>query len=583
VSRYVTPIAREAYRKETSVGGVMEFAGEKVVSLTGGELGKTLPLNKNENAELNIFLPTSDLLGTISVGFGIAAPLLSLIPQLNAHATPFGIGGAAGFGGQQLSAGAKFASEAIKQVSDAFRSSADRASKMAGYYRRAEDYVLQANLATSELESYGRQILSALIREQIAKHEYDTQQTLIDQAQQLQDFMATKFTSEELYAWMEGQLSQTYYEFYKLAFDVAKRAEQTLKRELMRPEFDALDIIRFGYWNGGRKGLLAGETLSLDLRRLELAYLEQNRREYELTRHVSLARLDPIALLKFKATGSCEVHVPEWLFDLDSPGQYMRRLKTVAVSIPAVASGFTGVHCKLSLLRSTVRVSSLLGDQYARDESNPDSRFRDFSGAIESIVTSTAQEDSGLFEVDLHDQRYLPFEGAGADSTWRLELPNDVPQFDFESISDVVLHLRYTAREAGNLRAAAAEHVKTDILQAPDRLLQLFGLSYDYAGEWSDFAGAPDDASRRLALAVDQTHFPYWVTPLGMDDALVATFGVIDWTKHKLTIAPATVALAGDAVGGWTLLVDQASPVFAFLKKHRTKKVYMAVSYSMAS
>ena len=30
---------------------------------------------------------------------------------------------------------------------------------MAGYYRRAEDYVLQANLATSELEQYGRQIV----------------------------------------------------------------------------------------------------------------------------------------------------------------------------------------------------------------------------------------------------------------------------------------------------------------------------------------------------------------------------------------------------------------------------------------
>ena len=30
---------------------------------------------------------------------------------------------------------------------------------------------------------------------------------------------------------MRGQLSQTYYDCYKLAFDVAKRAEQTLKHE----------------------------------------------------------------------------------------------------------------------------------------------------------------------------------------------------------------------------------------------------------------------------------------------------------------------------------------------------------------
>jgi hypothetical protein len=58
-----------------------------------------------------------------------------------------------------------------------------------------------------------------------------------------------------------------------------------------------------------------------------------------------------------------------------------------------------------------------------------------------------------LFELNLRDERFLPFEGAGAISTWRLEIPNDVPQFDFESISDVVLHIRYTCREAGHLRA----------------------------------------------------------------------------------------------------------------------------------
>jgi len=81
-----------------------------------------------------------------------------------------------------------------------------------------------------------------------------------------------------------------------------------------------------------------------------MAYLEHNRREYE-TRHVSLARLDPLALLTLKATGACEVAVPEWLLDMDSPGQYVRRPKTVALSIPCVTGPNTSVHCELSLLR----------------------------------------------------------------------------------------------------------------------------------------------------------------------------------------------------------------------------------------
>jgi len=581
VDRYAKDLGREAYRKETSVGGLMEFAGNAVVSVVGGELGKTLPLNKNENAELNIFLPTADTFGVIAMALKIAAPILSLIPQFGAAAKPMGVGAEIGFGGIQLKGAAESGSGYATKIADAFRSSADRASKMAGYYRRAEDYVLQANVATSELEQYGRQIIGSLLREQILKREYENQQRQIENSEAVDAFMRERFTTEEMYTWMQGQLSQTFYDCYKFAFDIAKRAEQTLKHELMRSEFDELNLIKFGYWDGGRRGLLSGETLGLDLKRLELAYLEQNRREYELTKHVSLARLDPFALLKLKATGACEVTVPEWVFDLDSPGMFMRRIKTVAVSIPCITGPYTGVHCKLALLRSSIRTSSLTGDQYARADGADDRRFRDFGGAIQSMVTSSAQNDSGLFEVNLRDDRYLPFEGAGAISTWRIELPGDIPQFDFDTISDVIVHLRYTAREAGHLKAAASAHVTDDILADPESLMQLFSLNYDFADQWHAFASAATDATRRLDLAVTSDRFPYWVKPLGMEDSITATFAVVDKAKKKLVVAPVALPFAGDASTGWTLSVHQASPVFAFLKKHRVNKVHMGVSYTV--
>jgi hypothetical protein len=579
VDQYTRSLAREAYRKETTVGGLMEFAGEGVVSTFGGELGDTLPLNKNEDAELNIFLPSSDVFSTAATVLNIASSLLALIPQINAHGTPLGVGAAAGFGGVQLSSASKQGAEVSQKISNAFRSSADRASKLAGYYRRAEDYVLQANVATSELEQYGRQIISSLLREQILMREYENHLKQIENSETQEAFLQEKFTNEELYGWMQGELSKTYYDCYKFAYDVAKRAEQTLKHELMRPEFDELNLIKFGYWDSGRKGLLAGENLHLDLRRLEMAQLEQNRREYEMTRHVSLLRLDPIALLKLKATGVCEVSIPEWLFDMDSPGQYMRRLKTVALSIPCVTGPYTGVHCKLSLLRSSVRVSSLAGDQYAHNDGD-DARFRDFTGAIQSIVTSTAQNDAGLFDVNMKDERYLPFEGAGAISTWRIELPNEIPQFDFESISDVLIHLRYTAREAGHLKQAASEAVK-GVLEEADTLFQLFCLNNDFASAWSQFTNATDNATRQLSIAVNQDRFPYWVERLGMDDQLKATFAVIDLDNGKLTVAPETVLFV-DEQDDWTMTIGQGSPdsVFRFLEKYLNRKVYMAVSYN---
>ncbi|MGV8094286.1 MAG: hypothetical protein AB2L24_20700 [Mangrovibacterium sp.] len=586
VQDYAGELAREEYRKETTVGGIMEFAGNIVTGMFGGELGKTLPLNKNEDAELNIFLPSYDTFSALSTILKLVSPIVGLIPQFDAHATPLGVGAKVGFGGVQLKAMADGGADVAQKVADAFAYSAERASKMAGYYRKAEDYVFQANSATTELVQYGRQIISSLIREQIVKKEYETHLKQIEQSEEVHTFLQDKFTNEELYNWMQGEISKIYFSCYQFAYDIAKKSEQTMKHELMRPEFDSLDLIKFGYWDSARKGLLAGETLYLDLKRLEMVYHENNKREYEISKHVSLHRLDPMALLKLKATGACEFEIPEWLYDLDSPGQYMRRIKTVGVTIPCITGPFTTVHAKLSLLQSSIRVSSLKGDDYPRTGSE-DTRFRDFNGAIQSIVTSTAQNDSGLFETNLRDERYLPFEGAGAISKWKMEIPCDIPQFDFDTISDVILHIRYTCREAGHLKTAATDNILENVLQSPDGgLLQLFSVNHDFPNEWNLFKTAANDAQRKLTLNLDQNHFPYWTKPLGMDDTITATFCSIDWKKKRLALATENTDFNGDAGNGWSLTIDNTNNVlFSFLNKIRNENrtAWIAVSYRAGS
>lgn len=587
VDKYGQELQREAYRQENTMGGLMEFAGNAVTNAFNGQLGKTLPLNKNENAELNIYLPTADSFNTLSMALRIAAPILGLIPQFEVSCEPLGIGAGTTFGGKQLKQLAKDGAEILKEVAGAFTSSAERASKLASYYRRAEDYVFQANLATSELQQYGRQIISSLIREQITKREYENHLKQIEQSEAVDAFMNEKFTGEELYSWMQGELSKIYFESYKLTFDIAKRAEQTMKHELMRKEFDEMNFIKFGYWDSAREGLLAGETLALDLKRLEMAYHDQNLREFEITKHVSLARLDPIALLKLKITGSCEITIPEWLYDLDSPGQFMRRIKTVAVSIPCIVGPYTGIHCKMSLLRSSIRTSSLTGSGYGRLETGDDSRFRDFTGAIQSIVTSTAQNDNGLFELNLKDERYLPFEGAGAISTWKIELPNDFPQFDHDTISDMIIHIRYTAREGGQIMRTDAKNFINSVgtrKKLSDSLLQLFCLNHDFPAAWQGFVSANDDSVKKLELTVLEDQFPYWAKAFDFANDLIATFWCKEWTptKKQLKIAPKTVSSVVNKSSPWTIKVENIAPnieVFNFLKMYSNKKIYMTVQY----
>ena len=81
------------------------------------------------------------------------------------------------------------------------------------------------------------------------------------------------------------------------------------------------------------------------------------------------------------------------------------------------------------MLKSSLRKSPIAEDgEYARQGSEDD-RFVDYIGAVQSIVTSSGQNDSGLFETNLRDERFLPFEGAGAESTWKLDLPKDYRSF----------------------------------------------------------------------------------------------------------------------------------------------------------
>jgi hypothetical protein len=165
------------------------------------------------------------------------------------------------------------------------------------------------------------------------------------------------------------------------------------------------------------------------------------------------------------------------------------------------------------VLKSSIRKTSVVGEEYARADAE-DPRFSDYFGSLQSIVTSSAQNDSGLFETNLRDERYLPFENSGAISEWQLELPSDVRQFDYDTISDVILHMRYTAREGGGLlRKGAVENLKAliDAAQAPGSV-RLFSMRHEFPTEWAKFqGGTPGDNERHaLGLTLRPEHYPFW-------------------------------------------------------------------------
>src|SRR6185503_13829826 len=354
-----------------------------------------------------------------------------------------------------------------------------------------------------ELDQLDSQIAAAELRVAIAEKELENHVLQIEHAKAIEDFMHSKYTNQELYQWQVGQISGVYFQSYKLAYDLAKRAERCFRFEL---GLNDSSYIKFGHWDSLKKGLLAGEKLQYDLRRLETAYLEQNRREFELTKSVSLSMLDPLALVRLRETGRCEINLPEEIFDLDYPGHYFRRIKSVSITVPCVVGPYTTLSCTLRLLRNSLRMNTLLtgtnpGDPYSHNAENDvpseDLRFVENNIPVKSIAASNGQNDSGVFELSFRDERYLPFEGAGAISGWSLELFNDATsddfgkslrQFDYSTISDAILHIKYTAREnAGSFKKFAIDHLHNYL--SPDERaaapsIRMLNLRPEFPTQW---------------------------------------------------------------------------------------------------
>jgi hypothetical protein len=486
----------------------------------GLEKNKELAQQKKEYYEGRDFMNTWEItalsLGGISaaaqtaiaVGYALAGGL-ALIPRFTV--------GAAGFGGTpEVTAdpvdGLKFskAAEAAVQTLGAIASSADKLSSLAStvgsYNRRQDDWDFQGQLATTEIAQIEKQILAAQIRLAMVEKELENQELQIEQAQTVDEYMRSKYTNQQLFEWHVRQVASIYFQSYQLAYNMAKRAEKCFQHEMSDP---TATFVQFGYWDSLKKGLLAGERLGNDIRRMEAAYLEQNKRDLEITKHISLAQFLPFSLLALKEAGSSTVVLPEWLFDMDYPGHYFRRLKSVSVSIPCVTGPYTSINCTLSLVNHGTRVRTDVAAGYGNPLAGGDNRFFKSTVTQVAIATSHGQNDPGTFELNFNDDRFLPFEGAGAVSEWRIELPRENNQFDLATVSDVILHVRYTARPSGdiNLTQAAKANLAAVL---PPRGLRMLVLNQEFGSEWHRFLHPTAGQDQTLSFNLRLEHLPFY-------------------------------------------------------------------------
>lgn len=411
-----------------------------------------------------------------------------------------------------------------KAVAAALDKSATLAGKLGSYERRMDSWGEGAAEAQIQITQAQAQLDSANLGLQIAQLNQTLHQEQIDNIQKQIDFLNQKFTNDGLYDWMAGSLATTYFQSYQLAYQLCKQLERCYQFELGVRDSS---FIQFGYWDSLYRGLLAGETLNHDLRRMEASYLQQNARRYELSRYVSLGALSPTALQQLLVTGACDFSLPEALFDSDYPGHYYRRLTRVSVTVVYPNPGkFDNVKATLTLVANQVRVSTDTGPGYAENPVGSDPRFIYNYGAVpQRIALGNAQDDPGLFLTsisnNLSDQRYLPFENAGAVSSWHLEMPQLSNEVDLSTVGDVVLHLYYTALDGGAALQSVVE--ENNAANLPGSGVKVFSAQNDFVAPpasganphpvapWQGFLyPATAGADQVLTLAIPPAKFPPW-------------------------------------------------------------------------
>ncbi|KAI9164055.1 Toxin subunit YenA2 [Paramyrothecium foliicola] len=474
---------------------------------------KLLPFEKEE---MDLTASAADLTKVVGAMETLSG-VLSIIPTASGNFEPLGMGASISFGGSNLAGATSAVARGISIRTNDLTFQAGNASRKAMALRALNDRLLQANVAGYEISSIDKQIVAGKVRVAMANREIELQQKNIDQIRETEDFLNSKYTNAELYTWMFGQTKTLFHNSYVQAYDMAKKVEKIFKFE--RPQLSDQTFIQPGYWNASRDGLLAGENLYQALKQIETAYIADRGYDYEVTKNISLRQIAPIQLMTLRETGIAEFAVPETLFDMDFPGHYLRRIKSISVTVPCVVGPYTGVNCTLRLMSHKYRRSTSRPSEYAENVSSgslSDDRFATTNVPINAIAVSSGQNDSGLFELNFQNDRFLPFEGAGCISTWRLELPpSEVRPFDYNSVTDVILTMRYTSLEGGGaLKDAATKSVSNFVKSVNETsdaggLFALLDLKNEYAASWAKFSRAEGasvleipDVGKRLPLSI---------------------------------------------------------------------------------
>ena len=353
------------------------------------------------------------------------------------------------------------AAEGVEMVADMLEAASEASLVSEQYRRRREDWIFQRDQAEAELLASDEQIAAQQVTLRHSLAQRDQAIKAEEHAQHHFSYLKTRTANANLYQWLLSQLSTFYFQAYDAVVSLCLSCEACWNYEMgdYKSRFIQPDV-----WFDTFHGLTAGEALRLQVLRMEAAYLKRFERRQEIVKTVSLKTLfdsqpgtdwaTVLKALQEGSTGTLAFELSPRMFDGDYPGHYLRQLINVTVSIPAILGPWQNMRAVLTqvssrtVLEADKRAMNALYNQPDQDTRNILYNPR----ASQSICLSSGVDDSGLFQLSYADERYLPFEGTGALSTWELHFPrhgSEQQQAILQNLTDIIVQVRYIALPGG--------------------------------------------------------------------------------------------------------------------------------------
>ena len=372
-----------------------------------------------------------------------AASVAYKIPDLDIGAIANGLGGPSF---SALSAGGTKIAENLVNEAESYASrfvqrqvSAAKMKLQAEAERRLQDWTMAKTEKANRARALEKKKAVAEIKIDYAKKQVEKAEREAELKDEMYEHLSEKYTNAELYGWLKKEAGSVYKSLFQLAVKVARKAEKCYHFEIGDTDIDAKSSKTFikgcgSYWDGLHSGLLAGEKLLADLHVMEVAYLENDRNELEITKNIHFDELVEEGVGVLEKLNSFDTVVENFSFNIPKSiydfSYYFGRIRNVQMQV--ILKDSAGKRCvgaELSLIENNLWL-------------NENEWIQNRIG-VQTIATSQAHLDINQYEFNFLKGKYCPFEGAGIDSKWTLSLPG----IKGNEIDDIIISISYTARK----------------------------------------------------------------------------------------------------------------------------------------